>query len=781
MEENSSKRIRLVFRDEDILTETQKSDGLNRSWVLLKPYQNDTVSDVASHLLHAFQLHQSCPHGLLLSISGFVLPPFESTSILKDDEVVRVRKRRDVLSITGNNAAANEVEKLRDAEKQPVNTGVLLLANDEFEKEKGGYESDEPEEDVEGPKKRKRKAEEKIEGSKKKKRRSEATGTVEDNAPTEKLEDSLHAGENSKKKKKRSRKEIKDGSDADDRVEENEKTDKLSDENDINVEVQENGKETENGDIAPKETKKGPSRSARRKYAKRRWLREMAKIQKQNETCESEGLRNWKEDQAKKAGRKNVDGQLKVQKWKKQQVDAEMNEVDDQPKGLLHFKISPQDNRFGKGKRHQERNKRDHFLTRITYAHELRKRNGNEHEHPTQNVDGVEQPNEKQGDVQEQPGQKSDVVKELPKQNFDAPKQSNEESDEEGEIVPVVIRPGHIRFEPLGKEQAAVQQNDVPSENFQWNGITSKKKGQQWGKENRSFTPRIEYKLPSKEYSQISSHEKPKQTDKVTDFDKLPPLPSIPKEGDVIAYRLLELSSSWTPELSAHRVGKVFSFNPESNQTLLVPVPEYPIPAKISDEDADEDEDVQPDNSLYKEDGSLEIDFSLLIDVRIINNGDSGQGNKSVGLASEGSVPNEIAPETFLPSSSDKQTVVVPSSETGGASIWEEFSEALNAKKEQLSKENGWGITPKKVQPSQDNDWGSNAKKVQPPSPGNNSWGKNVRKVQPPSQDNNNHNNNNNRDKQSSGGGRSWSYKGLRGGGLASTMAMIRSKKDVWG
>ncbi|KAL7116807.1 hypothetical protein ACP275_03G028700 [Erythranthe tilingii] len=764
MEENSSKRIRLVFRDEDILKETQKSDGLNRSWVLLKPYQNDTVSDVASHLLHAFQLHQSCPHGLLLSISGFVLPPFESTSILKDDEVVRVRKRGT------------------DAEKQPVNTGVLLLANDEFEKEKGGYESDEPEEDVEGPKKRKRKAEEKIEGSKKKKRRSEATGTVEDNAPTEKLEDSLHVGENSKKKKKRSRKEIKDGSDADDRVEENEKTDKLSDENDINVEVQENGKETENGDIAPKETKKGPSRSARRKYAKRRWLREMAKIQKQNETCESEGLRNWKEDQAKKAGRKNVDGQLKVQKWKKQQVDAEMNEVDDQPKGLLHFKISPQDNRFGKGKRHEERNKRDHFLTRITYAHELRKRNGNEHEHPTQNVDGVEQPNEKQGDVQEQPGQKSDVVKELPKQNFDAPKQSNEESDEEGEIVPVVIRPGHIRFEPLGKEQATVQQNDVPSENFQWNGITSKKKGQQWGKENRSFTPQIEYKLPSKEYSQISSHEKPKQTDKVTDFDKLPPLPSIPKEGDVIAYHLLELSSSWTPELSAHRVGKVFSFNPESNQTLLVPVPEYPIPAKISDEDADEDEDVQPDNSLYKEDGSLEIDFSLLIDVRIINNGDSGQGNKSVGLASEGSVPNEIAPETFLPSSSDKQTVVVPSSETGGASIWDEFSEALNAKKEQLSKENGWGITPKKVQPSQGNDWGSNAKKVQPPSPGNNSWGKNVRKVQPPSQDNNNNNNNNNnRDKQSSGGGRSWSYKGLRGGGLASTMAMIRSKKDVWG
>lgn len=104
--------------------------------------------------------------------------------------------------------------------------------------------------------------------------------------------------------------------------------------------------------------------------------------------------------------------------------------------------------------------------------------------------------------------------------------------------------------------------------------------------------------------------------------------------------------------------------------------------------------------------------------------------------------------------------------ENGAVSIWDEVTEALNAKKEQLSK-NGWGITPKKVQPPQESGWGKNAKKVQPSS----AQRKNEPKVQP-SQDNR-------WGKQSSGSSKPWSYKGLRGGGLASTMAMLRSRKDV--
>lgn len=80
--------------------------------------------------------------------------------------------------------------------------------------------------------------------------------------------------------------------------------------------------------------------------------------------------------------------------------------------------------------------------------------------------------------------------------------------------------------------------------------------------------------------------------------------------------------------------------------------------------------------------------------------------------------------------------------------MWDQLSEALHAKKEQLSKENGWGSTPKKVVISCDNSWGKNAKKMQP-SPGSN-WGK----KQQQSQDNS-------WGKQNVGS-KSWSYKAER-------------------
>ncbi|KAG8366017.1 hypothetical protein BUALT_Bualt17G0032400 [Buddleja alternifolia] len=883
-----SKRIRLLFNDDDILSDAQKSDGLDRSWVLLKPNQYGTVSDVASHLLRAFHLHQSCPHGLLLSISGFVLPPFESTCILKDNEIIRVRKRRDILPIEGNNAA-NEVGKLKGVEKQPVNTGVLLLANEEFEKEKVGYDSDDPEEeseeedeeglleDIEGGnadcQNRKRKATEKLQVSKKKRQRTEATGDVAKDVHIEKVENDRQAGD-LKKKKNLSSKESKPDSNVEDNAGNNEENSKLSDKNDASVpgmkrkaEVQENGKETEDAKVAPKETKKVPSRSARRKYVKRRWLREMAKIQKTNATCESEGLRNWKEDQAK-AEKNKVDSQSKgLQKWKKHRGDSEKAEVDDQPKGLLHWKQSSQNNPPVKGKKRQKWNRNDYFHKHPNQngdVHEQQTKNSGGHEQPTENGDEHEQPNNKHGD--EQPSQENGGVEEHPNENGSRPAQSNQESDdnEENEVVPIVIRPGHIRFEPLEKEEA-VQKNHVPVETFQWNGITSKKKGQQWGKETRSFTPRNDYKNSNKEYSEIPSTEKEKQSDGQLDFDKLPPLPSIPKEGDLIAYRVLELSSTWTPELSAFRVGKVSLFDAESNQTILVPVSEYPI---VSNK-GDDDEAVDLDSSLYKEDGSLEIDFSTLIDVRMVKNGSSGSGNgenalktvlpisndqqsvlpdpedgeinegketqpPNAGSETNGSgspagmiwkiqnqkfdsllvflapvqclwcdefghtvrtctthsssladscgwlgTTNVVGP-TVVPPYADNcdclgtpnvvgPIVVPPYLENDGLNLWDQVSEALSAKKEQLSKENSWGKTPKKVQLSYENSWGKNAKKVQQ-SPSRNKWGKNTEKVQPSQE--------NSWGKQNSGG-KSWSYKALRGSALGPTMAILRSKNNI--
>ncbi|XP_047961098.1 coilin isoform X2 [Salvia hispanica] len=810
---DSCKRIRVVFKDDDILSDTQKLEGLTRSWILLQPRRLHAVSDLASHLLHAFRLHQSCPNGLLLSISGFALPPFISTSILKDNEIISVKKRKHILSIEGNDAA-NDVQKLKPQEKQPVDGGVLLLANEEFEKEKGGYESDESKKVSEDDDKFLLDVVENSSGckSKKKNRKRKVAESEDDEVPLEIVEDSACRNSRKKNCKRKSVerlegnkekkqcsvvtgnassdvcKEKKDASVAGDNVENKDGPAKRSDKNndvaepgeERTVDVQENDNETDDAKISPKETKKAPSRSARRKTKKRRWLREMANIQKKNATCESEGLRNWKEDQAK-ADRKKTDDQWNGQKWKKYQADAERNKSDGQPKGLLQCKLSSPSKGVVKGKKHYQHN--NDFLelpkqngdvckqkNQNGDVQKLQNQNNDKHDQLAQMSDTLEPPSHS---LHEQSGQISPSVQECTNKKRDASKQSNHKSIEEDEVVPIEIRPGHIRFEPL-EEEEAMQQDHAPLEIFNWNGITSKKKGQQWGKENRRFTSINDYRT-NKEDFETPTKEKKKQPNERIDFDKLPPLPGSPKEGDLIAYRVLELSSTWTPELSAHRVGNVAWYNAESNQTMLLPVPEYPI---VYEED-DEDEAAQLDTSLYKEDGSLEIDFSALVDVRVLTSGGSKPGNKAVTCVNEASTKDVNALKKALPVTSGKPTAEPspdtqesdqgketqqPSEEIGGG-IWDQLSEALKAKKEQLSKVNGWDSTPKKVVVSQENSRGKNEKKVQA-SPGSNldkkpqmlqdnSWGKqNI-------------------------GSKSWSYKALRGSGLGQTMALLRSKRDT--
>lgn len=58
-----------------------------------------------------------------------------------------VKKNPVALCLEGGNAA-NAVAELQIVDKQPVNTGAFLLANEAFEKETGGYQSDEPEDEL---------------------------------------------------------------------------------------------------------------------------------------------------------------------------------------------------------------------------------------------------------------------------------------------------------------------------------------------------------------------------------------------------------------------------------------------------------------------------------------------------------------------------------------------------------------------------------------------------------------------------------------------------------
>ncbi|PSS13619.1 Coilin like [Actinidia chinensis var. chinensis] len=617
-------RIRVAFEDRYILSKSQRSEGLKRSWLLLKP-PHETISDLSSYLLHTFDLYLSCPNGIVLSMDDFVLPQFESTCILKDKDVIRVKRKGGTLSeIVEVGDGANLIEEEEIVEKQPVLTDVPHLASEEFEKETGGYQS-EPDkgednqleaalhaENLSGGNaaSKKRKASKKLQSTKKKKKgRTDPQDTGND-SHMEQEDCGLHSGKSVDNKKKVS--VVKSKSKA-------ASTPKSAEQNnDRSGQLQESGVGCANIPQTPDGTTKVPSRSARRKKAKRQWLRELLNAEKKELVTSNMELNQKQSLPEKVIDKSSIDDQVQDQNSKA------VNEI---------------------------------------------------------------------------------VV--------------------DDEIVPIVIRPGHIRFEPLGKDHA-VQQNKIPMETFQWNGITSKKKGQKWGTEK--FTSRSDYKDFNKERSEMMTMEKVKPSndpmmaiDKVKppndpiDFDKLAPFASFPKEGDVIAYRLLELSSTWTPELSPFRVGKASRYDPESDRVLLTPVPEYPITFEKPDEEL-------ADNSLYGENGALEIDFSSLVDVRIIKDGNLDCPKPVTGRGNQGSVGNGGPTSIVVPSNDNKQTPADPTPEKE-VNAWDEISQAISAKKDQLIQENGWN-------------------------------------------------------KKSSGRG-PWSYRALRSSALGPTMAILRARNDI--
>uniref|UniRef100_A0A0D3CAA6 Uncharacterized protein n=2 Tax=Brassica oleracea TaxID=3712 RepID=A0A0D3CAA6_BRAOL len=81
--------VRLLFEDQRVPSKCRKKQGLKRSWVVLDPKRHPTVSEFSDHLLCLFE---ACPHGISLSMDGFVLPPFESSRVLKDKDIVWRKK-----------------------------------------------------------------------------------------------------------------------------------------------------------------------------------------------------------------------------------------------------------------------------------------------------------------------------------------------------------------------------------------------------------------------------------------------------------------------------------------------------------------------------------------------------------------------------------------------------------------------------------------------------------------------------------------------------------------
>ncbi|KAG6708156.1 hypothetical protein I3842_06G066500 [Carya illinoinensis] len=535
-----SLRVRLDFEHRNVMNKSQLKEGLRRSWLLLKP-EMKTISDLAAYLLRAFDLHDSCPSGLILSMDGFVLPSFESTCILKDRDIVCVKRKGDAVVNTiqaGEGFDSLEVEE--NVEKQPVLKGVKLLSNEGFEKEHDENHASVHEYKVS----RKRKASKKLQSSKRKKNKVATTvkcpvlAEVDQKDVCAEETQSIHHRVVVPKKSLKQNKLLKLPGEQD-KLSALESDDRS---NDIAksapsakrfCQLQENSGGSVAVSCKPGESKKFPSRSARRKKAKRLWLREQVNIEKKK-------------------------GQMLTK-------DDEQSPVKDDQKVF------------------------------------------EEHHEPDEN------------------------------------------DEREDEVVPVVIRPGHIRFERLGKVYAdqAVKKNESQMELLRWNGMTSKKKGKKWGTKKVASYKRNDHASLNQKISEKQAAGEAATGDNPVDLDKLKPYTSSPKEGDVVAYRLIELSSSWTPEVSSLRVGKISRYVPKSNRIMLVTVPEYPI-----------DFEKITDTSLYGENGSLKISYSMLIDVRIVKHGNLGTTKTVTG--------------------------------NGEVDAWDEISQALNAKKAQLSQQGGW-------------------------------------------------------------------------------------------
>ncbi|CAI9284557.1 unnamed protein product [Lactuca saligna] len=166
-----------------------------------------------------------------LEMDNFVLPPSESTRILKDKEIICVKRKEMALVEAIHGAdAGNLLDYPEVNRKEPVNNGMLLLENEEFDKETGGYQSE------------------------------------SEDAKDEELEDEPSPIQTTSKKIKASK------------TSRSSKTKRSEEYLEDNVQGIEQASTTPDGD------KKGPSRSARRKKAKRQWKQELTKISQKPDT-----------------------------------------------------------------------------------------------------------------------------------------------------------------------------------------------------------------------------------------------------------------------------------------------------------------------------------------------------------------------------------------------------------------------------------------------------------------------------------------------------------------
>ncbi|CAM0882779.1 unnamed protein product [Alopecurus aequalis] len=624
-------RLRLLFDNRRLLRRAHREDGLRRCWLLLRP-ELATVADLSAHVAARFHLRRSCPGGIVFTMDGFALPPFESTCIFRDKDIVRVKSKTCKSIVHDNDIHCIEDPEIVENRLLPTNDKILAIE----------YRTD---------------------CSKHQEEEVHCDHQPEDNSTSN---HNLENGHTSSKRKWR---------DGDARIPESSKGKKLK----------------------------------------------MAKYigcDKVDDICQDRGRRGPKESkpstidiEAKKAA---IQAEFTVELDETQKTgrcsQTELNCGTEVAGQTTQTSKTSRSARRKKLKRQLRKKAKQQWIEESPTAADCSSScNQDDLPCPSSNDNGLHLP-------------------------FSRHEAEEEESDTSDDIVPVVVRPGHIRFEPAGELSTSLAKET--QETFTWSGSISKKKGQKWGmnnskkkradisnlgkivgintevnhlmvnsKDEENGFCHVSNQMVDESNHDVLAREKTvavegKSTSEPLDFGRLYPLTRLPKEGDVLVYRLVELSSSWCPEISPYRVGEVLIYDLISTRIILLPVPEYPI---IMKETAIEDElDTPVDISPYREDGSLEIEYSSLLDVRLLKGSESvsaalstpiretrKKGEPTVGEPvtlnkNKGIVHSQT--EILVPNNT-KDPEAAP--ENKHNKVWEESSEIPNDKPDEVQ-ENGW-------------------------------------------------------------------------------------------
>ncbi|BBN12737.1 coilin [Marchantia polymorpha subsp. ruderalis] len=730
-------RIRLKFQDAGILSKQQIDQGLAQCWHLVRFDDVRTIDDVASDISSIFSLGESCPNGLGLEVDGFVLPTSQSAQLLKDSDLVRIRRKVEP-PITPRTEVPRDVRKdepfLINGYRYASYGGLELRAIDEFEKETGGYKSEEEEGEMEtdtsldggartlgetklapiflkdlerSGKKRKRAKDPGTEAGKS--RRSPGNGLPLSLANAETKEEKHKANKVSRRTgvNLRALDEFEGelgGYESEQEEDENEEETDFSlggTKNVIPFEVRSLG--------TPREEK----RTAKKHKLSKKDVEIRDDIQMQQLKMAVNDIDGEAEDAIKKKRKKNPDVnvsrhtedglQLSPVKGKDRKNSRRADKAEDllrkdeklgappessrkkrlKEKSKIKLVSSPEvgddssmrlentamdSDNHEDGQRNENRAAQDGETNLRTPGKDSKSIPGDDAHRPSRSA---RRKKAKRKWLREQQAKtanlstEEDVIKSVPSH------EQTVEVDTGEDVLPVVVRAGHIRFEPYEEDLSGhPPRASLPVLNLLDQPI-SKRQGQNWGQEKTAKKQKGKGRI--KESADDASFDANACSDGERtyngDLDKLPSLPNAPQCGDVIAYRLVELTTSWTPELSSHRVGVVASVDSKTNMIKLAPHPDYPFCLRDAevDEGADMESELYP--LPYDADGNLETEISALVDVRLLKKKTSANCPESVeetekqvsGYKKTGPLEDGPSIQSRMPEIVERLDIVAPS------------------------------------------------------------------------------------------------------------------------